>query len=108
METAAGHKGRARGDWLRDVPSSSPRNRLSLTLVMLAAGLSSRFGRLKQLEPVGPNGEAIMDYNVYDALRAGFSGVTYVVRPEILADVQRHVAAAWGDSVPVRFVCQEL
>ena len=56
---------------------------MSLPLVVLAAGLSRRYGRLKQLEPLGPGGEAIMDYNVYDALRAGFDEVTYVVRPEI-------------------------
>ncbi|MGD8287430.1 MAG: NTP transferase domain-containing protein [Gemmatimonadota bacterium] len=81
---------------------------MSLPLVVLAAGLSRRFGRLKQLEPLGPGGEAIMDYNVYDATRAGFDEVVYVVRPEILDDVRAHVRHVFGDSVHARFVLQEL
>ncbi|MDH3207273.1 MAG: NTP transferase domain-containing protein [Gemmatimonadota bacterium] len=81
---------------------------MSLPLVVLAAGLSTRFGRLKQLERLGPSGEAIMDYNVFDALRAGFDEVTYVVRPQILEDVKAHVADVFGDSVHARFVLQDL
>ncbi len=82
--------------------------RLSLPLVVLAAGLSKRYGRLKQLEPLGPNGEAIMDYNVYDALRSGFDEIVYVVRAEILEAVRDHVGRFVTDSVPVHFVTQEL
>jgi hypothetical protein len=78
------------------------------TLVVLAAGMSTRYGRLKQLEPLGPHGEAIMDYNVFDALRAGFGEVVYVVRAEIQADVERHVRGVFGDSLRPRFVRQEL
>jgi hypothetical protein len=78
------------------------------TLVVLAAGMSTRYGRLKQLEPLGPHGEAIMDYNVFDALRAGFGEVVLVVRPEIQSDVERHVRSVFGTSVPTRFVRQEL
>jgi len=52
------------------------------TLVALAAGIGSRYGGLKQLEPVGPNGETLLEYSVYDALRAGFSRIVLVVRPE--------------------------
>jgi hypothetical protein len=81
---------------------------VSFPLVVLAAGLSKRYGRLKQLEPMGPNGEAIMDYNVYDAIRAGFTEVIYVVRPEILDDVTRHVDRTFGDAVGRSFVLQEL
>jgi hypothetical protein len=81
---------------------------LSLPLVVLAAGMSTRYGRLKQLDGLGPNGEAIMDYNVFDAVRAGFDSVTYVVRREILADVREHVDRVFGGAVQVRFVCQEL
>ena len=73
-------------------------------LVVLAAGLSTRYGRLKQLEPLGPSGEAIMDYNVYDALRAGFERVIFVVRGEILADVRTHVERVFGDALPAEFV----
>ena len=81
---------------------------MNLPLVVMAAGLSRRFGRLKQLHPVGPGGEAVLDYNVYDAVRAGFSRVLYVVRPEILEPVREHVARVVGDYVPVDFVCQDL
>jgi hypothetical protein len=70
--------------------------------------MSTRYGRLKQLEPLGPHGEAIMDYNVIDALRAGFGSVVYVVRPEIHADVERHVRGVFGKSYAARFVRQEL
>ena len=78
------------------------------TLVVLAAGMSSRYGRLKQLEPLGPHGEAIMDYNVFDARRAGFGDVVYVVRREIQADVERHVSDVFGGSLAPRFVRQEI
>ncbi len=81
---------------------------MSLPLVVLAAGLSTRYGRLKQLDGLGPGGEAIMDYNVYDAVRAGFDRVTYVVREEILEDVRDHVERVVGDAVETRFVSQEL
>mgnify|MGYP001545730777 CR=1 FL=1 len=52
------------------------------TLVALAAGVGRRYGGLKQLEPVGPGGETLLDYSDYDALRAGFSKLVFVVRPE--------------------------
>ncbi|MGY8779254.1 MAG: nucleotidyltransferase [Longimicrobiales bacterium] len=77
-------------------------------LVVLAAGLSTRYGRLKQLAPLGPGGEAIMDFNVLDAARAGFGSVTYVVRPGILDDVRNHVEAMIGGTFPTHYVCQEL
>lgn len=81
---------------------------MSFPLVVMAAGLSRRFGRLKQLQPVGPGGEAVLDYNVFDAVRAGFSRVIFIVRPEILDAIQSHVASVIGDRLPVDFVCQEL
>jgi hypothetical protein len=81
---------------------------LTLPLVVLAAGLSTRYGRLKQLEPLGPSGEAIMDYNVYDALRAGFGRVIFVVRREILADVRAHVDRVFGGALEAEYVLQEL
>jgi hypothetical protein len=81
---------------------------LSLPLVILAAGLSTRYGRLKQLEPLGPGGETIMDYNVFDAIKAGFGKIAYVVRPEIARDVRRHAERVWGDAVPIDYVTQEL
>ena len=54
------------------------------TLVIMAAGMGSRFGGLKQIEPVGPHGEIIADYSVYDAKRAGFSKVVFIIRKENL------------------------
>jgi len=81
---------------------------VSLPLIVMAAGMSRRFGRLKQLYPAGPGGEAVLDYNVYDAARAGFDRILFVVRPEILEQVRTHVAQTIGDSVPVEFVSQEL
>ena len=52
------------------------------TLVVLAAGLGSRFGGLKQIEPIGPNGEFIIDYSIYDAIQAGFTKVVLVIKNE--------------------------
>ena len=53
-----------------------------LTLLVLAAGMGSRFGGLKQIEPVGPNGEFIIDYSVYDAKKAGFDKVVFIIKEE--------------------------
>ncbi len=80
---------------------------MALTLVILAAGLSTRYGRLKQLEPVGPSGEALLDYGVFDAWRAGFERVVLVVRPEIEQMVRGHCARRWGDR-RIDLVYQEL
>ena len=54
----------------------------NLTLVIMAAGMGSRFGGLKQIEPVGPNGEFIIDYSIYDAKEAGFSKVVFIIKEE--------------------------
>lgn len=80
---------------------------MHLTLVVLAAGLSTRYGRLKQLEPVGPSGETLLDYGLFDAWRAGFERVVLVVRPEIEAKVREHVARRWRGQ-QVEFVHQQL
>ena len=50
------------------------------TLLILAAGMGSRYGGLKQLDPMGPNGETVLDYSVFDAIRAGFGKVVFVIR----------------------------
>ena len=52
------------------------------TLLVLAAGMGSRYGSLKQMDGVGPNGEAIIDYSVYDAIRAGFDKVVFIIQPD--------------------------
>ena len=56
------------------------------TLLIMAAGLGSRFGGLKQLEKVGPSGEYIIDYSIYDAIRAGFTKVVFVIKEEMLEE----------------------
>ena len=78
------------------------------SLVLLAAGMGSRFGGLKQLAPVGPCGEAIFDYTVRDAEAAGVSHVVVIVRPEIRAEIEQHVITAWPSSVDVDWVIQEV
>lgn len=79
-----------------------------LSLVLLAAGMGSRYGGLKQLEPVGPNGETLMDYSVYDALRAGFSRVVFVIRPEIEEVFQRTIGDRYRDRLEVGVALQRL
>ena len=64
-------------------------------LVIMAAGMGSRYGGLKQLDPVGGHGQLIIDYSIYDARRAGFETVIFVIKPEIEADFK----AAIGDRV---------
>ena len=54
-----------------------------MTLVIMAAGMGSRYGGMKQIDPVGPGGEIIMDYSIYDAKKAGFTKVVFVIKKEI-------------------------
>ena len=61
------------------------------TLFILAAGMGSRYGGLKQLDGLGPNGETIMDYSVYDAVRAGFGKVVFVIRESFEEDFRNIV-----------------
>ena len=61
------------------------------SLVVMAAGLGSRFGGTKQLAKIGPNGEAILDYTIRDAQAAGIEGIVLIVRTEIATDIERHV-----------------
>jgi hypothetical protein len=77
-----------------------------MQLVVLAAGHGRRFGGLKQLAPVGPNGEAIMDYTVSAAASCGFTGVVVVVREEILEEMQEHAAKYFPSSLKTEFAIQ--
>lgn len=77
-------------------------------LVVLAAGMGSRYGGLKQMDPVGPNGEAILDYSVYDAKRAGFEEVIFIIKHAIEDDFKRLVGARIEKHLPVRYAFQEL
>ena len=78
------------------------------TLFILAAGLGSRYGGLKQLDGLGPNGETIMDYSVFDALRAGFGKIVFVIRKDFEEDFRRVVIAKYADKVPCEVCFQSL
>ncbi len=78
------------------------------TLVILAAGMGSRFGGLKQIEPVGPSGEVIADYSVYDALVTGFTKVVFVIKKENLAYFQEHITKKYESKIKVEFAFQSL
>lgn len=78
------------------------------TLLILAAGMGSRYGGLKQLDGVGPNGETIMDYSVYDAIRAGFGKIVFVIRKHFRADFEANVVSKYSDKIEVELVEQEL
>lgn len=80
----------------------------SPTLLVLAAGMGSRYGGLKQLDPVGPSGETILDYAVFDAIRAGFGRVVFVIRRDFEADFRSKVAAKYAGLIPVDFVFQAI
>ena len=80
----------------------------NLTLVIMAAGMGSRYGGLKQIEPVGPNGEIIADYSVYDAIRAGFSKVVFIIRKENLEYFKNHICNKFSDKIKVEYALQEL
>ena len=78
------------------------------TLLILAAGLGSRYGSLKQIEPVGPGGETIIDYSVYDAIKAGFGKVVFVIKKEIEADFRDSLLKRFENRVETGYVFQEL
>ena len=81
---------------------------MALTLVVMAAGLGTRFGGPKQLAPVGPAGEALLDYDVYDAVRAGCRRVVFVVRAELADAFHVHARDVLGDALETVFVEQRL
>ncbi len=80
----------------------------SPTLLVLAAGMGTRYGGLKQIDPVGPGGETIMDYSVYDALRAGFGKLVFVIRKEIEQSFRQIIGARFEKRIAVDYVFQEL
>lgn len=81
---------------------------MEYTLVVMAAGLGSRFGSLKQIEPVGPNGEFIIDYSVYDAIRAGFNKVVFIIRKDFYNDFRETIGKRIEDKIKVEYAFQEL
>lgn len=82
---------------------------MNTTLVIMAAGIGSRFGGgIKQLEPVGPNGEIIMDYSIYDAIAAGFNKVVFIIRKDIEKDFKEIIGNRISKVVDVEYVFQSL
>ena len=76
-------------------------------LLVLAAGMGSRYGGLKQLDPVGPSGETIMDYSIYDAHKAGFTRVVFLIREEIYELFREKVGSKYSDIIDVDYAFQE-
>ncbi len=78
------------------------------TLLILAAGMGSRYGSLKQLDGVGPSKETIIDYSVFDAYRAGFGKIVFVIRESFADEFKNRIAAKFSDRIAVDFVFQEV
>jgi NDP-sugar pyrophosphorylase family protein len=78
------------------------------TLLILAAGIGSRYGGMKQIDQVGPSGEAIIDYSLYDALRAGFGKIVFVIRKDIENDIKEFLGDKIAGKAEVEFIHQEL
>ena len=78
------------------------------TLLLLAAGMGSRYGGLKQLDGLGPNGETIMDYSIYDAVKAGFGKIVFVIRKDFEQDFREKILAKYEGHVPAELVFQSL
>lgn len=76
------------------------------TLFVLAAGMGSRYGGLKQLDPLGPQGQTIMDYSIFDAIRAGFGKVVFVIRKDFEEDFRRSILSKYEGHIPVDVVFQ--
>ncbi len=78
------------------------------TLVIMAAGMGSRYGGLKQIDPVGPNGEIIMEYSIFDAIRAGFSKVVFIIKKEIEENFRRVIGNKIESLIEVEYVFQSI
>jgi len=78
------------------------------TLVIMAAGIGSRYGGLKQIDPVGPSGEIVLDYSVYDAIQAGFGKVVFIIRPDIEDAFKEVIGHKLDGKIKVEYVFQTL
>jgi len=81
---------------------------METTLVVLAAGMASRYGSLKQIDKFGPAGESIIDYSIYDAIEAGFTNVVFVIRQEFEADFKEIFEPRFADLITIRYAYQTL
>ena len=80
----------------------------NITLVIMAAGMGSRYGGLKQMDPIGPNGEVILDYSVYDAIEAGFDKVIFVIKHEIEDDFKALMQGKYEDRIKIEYAFQNI
>ena len=78
------------------------------TLLVLAAGMGSRFGALKQIEPMGPSGETVLEYSIFDAIRSGFGRVVFVIRRDFEEQFRTKVSSLFEDRIAVDYAFQEL
>lgn len=78
------------------------------TLFVLAAGMGSRYGGLKQLDGLGPNGETIMDYSIFDAIRGGFGKIVFVIRKDFEEDFRKKIISKYENHIPVEVVFQSI
>ncbi len=79
----------------------------NITLLVMAAGMGSRYGGLKQLDAVGPNNETIIDYSVYDAIKAGFTKVVFIIRKEFESDFKLKITNKYKGKIDVQYVHQD-
>lgn len=80
----------------------------NITLVIMAAGMGSRYGGLKQMDPIGPSGEVILDYSVYDAIEAGFDKVIFVIKHEIEDDFKALMQGKYEDRIKIEYAFQNI
>jgi CTP:molybdopterin cytidylyltransferase MocA len=77
-------------------------------LIVMAAGMGSRYGGLKQMDPVGTNGELIIDFSIYDAIKAGFEKVIFVIKKEMKNDFEELVNKRPGRNIEIAFAFQDI
>jgi NDP-sugar pyrophosphorylase family protein len=78
------------------------------TLLILAAGMASRYGSMKQIQSFGPSGETIMDYSIYDAIQSGFKKIVFIIRKDFAEDFKNIFEPKWGKKVETAYVYQEM
>src|SRR5450755_2245444 len=89
----------------------SPRIKITVmkpTLLILAAGMASRYGSMKQIQSFGPSGETIMDYSIYDAIQAGFKKIVFIIRKDFADDFKKIFEPKWGSKIETEYVYQEM